>query len=115
MDTTPHGVGVIPAGAIFYLQDEGWWRDRYRGQPACRTPWIVEGFLNGVMQAARGNRDTSAWENVYLSGRSYTAVVRSLRDGRRRTVAVGTLIHHKEHGLTMGDVSYPTLLRIGAA
>jgi hypothetical protein len=29
----PLGVGVIPVGAIFYIQDEGWWRDRYRGAP----------------------------------------------------------------------------------
>jgi hypothetical protein len=34
----PLGVGVIPAGAIFYLQDPGWWRDHYRGAPMCRNP-----------------------------------------------------------------------------
>ncbi|HME24139.1 MAG TPA: hypothetical protein VKI44_22870 [Acetobacteraceae bacterium] len=26
----PLGIGVIPAGAIFYLQPDWWWRDRYR-------------------------------------------------------------------------------------
>ena len=36
--TNPLGVGVIAAGAIFYLQNDGWWRDRYRGKPVCRTP-----------------------------------------------------------------------------
>jgi hypothetical protein len=34
------------------------WRDRFRGAPICRNPWIVEGFLNGVLCAARRNRDT---------------------------------------------------------
>lgn len=41
----PLGVGVIPVGAIFFIQDDGWWRDRYRGAPICRDPWIVEAFL----------------------------------------------------------------------
>ena len=56
----PLGVGVIPVGAIFYIQDEGWWRDRYRGAPICRDPWIVEAFLNGTLAAARPNADTAA-------------------------------------------------------
>jgi hypothetical protein len=79
----PLGVGVIPAGAIFYIQDEGWWRDRYRGAPICRNPWIVEAFLNGTIGAARRNRQTGLWEDVYAAGRSDMALVRSLRDGRR--------------------------------
>ena len=54
----PLGVGVIPVGAIFYIQDEGWWRDRYRGAATCRNPWIVEAFLNGTIGAARRNRQT---------------------------------------------------------
>ena len=28
----PLGVGVTPVGAIFYIQDEGWWRARYRAR-----------------------------------------------------------------------------------
>ncbi len=44
----PLRVGVIPTGAIFYLQDDVWWRDRFRGKPVCRTPWIVECFFNRV-------------------------------------------------------------------
>ena len=105
----PLGVGVIPAGAIFYLQDEGWWGDRYRGLPTCREPWIVEAFLNGIMHAARRNCESGAWEDTYLSGRSDMAVIRSLRDGRRRQVAVRTLIQHEKEGLTMGAVGYPTI------
>ena len=84
----PLRVGVIPSGAVFYLQDECWWRDRFRGAPICRNPWIVEGFLNGVICAARRNRDTGHWDNVTMAGRSDMAIVRSLRDGRRHQVAV---------------------------
>ena len=95
----PRGIGVIAAGTIFCLQDEGLWRDRHRGAPICRNPWIVEAFLNGTMGAARRSRATGLWEDVYLAGRSDMAVVHSLRDGRRRQVAVRTLILHEDHGL----------------
>ena len=105
----PLRVGVIPAGAIFYLQDDGWWRDRFRGAPSCSNPWIVEGFLNGLMCAARRNRDTGRWENVYISGRSDMAIIRSLRDGNRRQVAVRTLIHHEDEGLRRDPDTYPDL------
>ncbi len=105
----PLGVGVIPVGAVFYLQDEGWWRDRYRGAPVCRNPWVVEAFLNGTIGAARRNRETGLWEDIYAAGRSDLAVVRSLRDGRRRTVAVRILILHEEHGLAVEPCGYPDL------
>ena len=105
----PLRVGVIPTGAIFYLQDEGWWRDRFRGAPTCRNPWIVEGFLNGALCAARRNRDTSKWENVYTARRSDMAVVRSLRDGRCRRVAVRILILHEDEGLQRDAATYPDL------
>ena len=85
----PLGVGVIPAGAIFYLQDDHWWRDRYRGRPSCREPWIVEAFLNGTLAAARRNPVTGRWEDIYMARRSDTAVVRSLRNGRRLEIAIG--------------------------
>ena len=64
----PLRVGVIPAGAIFYIQDDGWWRDRYRGRPVCREPWIVEAFLNGTVGAGRRNAETGLWEDVYHRG-----------------------------------------------
>lgn len=104
----PLGVGVIAAGAIFYIQEDGWWRDRYRGAPLCRDPWMVVAFLNGTMAAARRNR-TGKWEDVTLSGRSDRALVRSLRHGRERQVAVRTLILHEDHGLTKGPALYPSL------
>lgn len=105
----PLRVGVIPTGAIFYLQDEGWWRARFRGAPVCRNPWIVESFLNGVLCAARRNRDTGRWEDVFMSGRSDMAVVRSLGDGQRRQVAVRTLLIHEDEGLRRDPVTYPDL------
>ena len=95
----PLGIGVIAIGTIFYVQDEGWWRDRYRGAPIRRNPWIVDAFLNGTMGAARRNHATGLWEDLYLAGRSDMAVVQSLRDGRRRQVAIRTLILHQDHGL----------------
>jgi hypothetical protein len=105
----PLRVGVIPSGAIFYIQDHGWWRDRDRGAPICRNPWIVEGFLNGVLCAARRNRDTGHWEDAHMAGRSDMAIVRSLRDGRRRQVAVHILILHEDEGLRRDTATYPDL------
>ena len=105
----PLGVGVIPVGAIFYIQDEGWWRDRYRGAPICCNPWIVEAFLNGTLAAARRDPKTGMWQDLYLAGRSDTAHVRSLRDGRRRRIAVRVLILHEEHGLAAQPCPYTDL------
>lgn len=106
----PLRIGVVAAGSIFYLQDEAFFHDRHRGTAVCRTPWIVEGFLNGTMGAARRNRDTGRWEDVFLSGRSDMALLRSLRDRRQlRRVAVRTLILHDDLGLTKGVTAYPTL------
>ncbi len=110
----PLRVGVIPTGAIFYLQDDGWWRDRFRGAPSCRNPWIVEGFLNGLLCAARRNRDTGQWDDVYMARRSDMAVVRSLRDGRRRQVAVRILVLHEDEGLRRDPATYPDLPRLRA-
>ncbi len=106
----PLRVGVVAAGSIFYLQDEAFFCDRHGGTAMCRTPWIVEAFLNGTMGAARRNRDTGRWEDVFLSGRSDMALLRSLRDRRQlRQVAVRTLILHDDLGLTKGTTAYPTL------
>ena len=105
----PLGVGVIATGSIYYLQDRGFFHDRFGGQAKCRNPWFVEGFLNGTCAAARRNRDTGRWEDVTISGRSDTAVVRSLRDGRQRTVAVHVLELHDNLGLTMQPTTYPSV------
>jgi len=106
----PLRVGVIPTGAIFYLQDAGFFRDRFGSRAVCRTPWMVEGFLNGTMGAARRNRATGLWEDAYRSGRSDMALVRSMRDRRIiRQVAVRSLIVHEELGLWKQPIGYPTL------
>jgi hypothetical protein len=97
---------VIPGGAIFYIRDEGWRRDRYRGAPICRNPWIVEASLNATLAAARRDPDTGMWQDRYLVGRSDPAVVVSLRDGRRHRIAVRVLILHEEHGPAARPCSY---------
>jgi hypothetical protein len=105
----PLRIGVIPCGAIFYVQSDSWWRDHYRGRPICREPWIVEAFLNGTIGAGRRNRDTGLWEAVYISGRSDMAVIRSVRTGRRRQIAVRLLVLHEDMGLGADAETCPTL------
>lgn len=105
----PLRVGVIAIGSIYYLQDEVFYRDRYGAAAVCQTPWIVEAFLNGTLAAARRNPTTGRWEDRVISGRSDMAVVRSLRDGRRQTVSVRTLIIHDDEGLSKLPTRYPDL------
>jgi len=105
----PLRVGVVAVGSVFYLQDKGFFRDRYGGQAICRNPWQLTAFLNGVMHAARRDPDTGCWKDSVWSGRSDMAVVRSLRDGRQRSVSVRLLILHDDLGLTKGTTAYPTL------
>ena len=105
----PLGVGVIAIGSIYYLQDRSFFDSRCEGEAIRRNPWIVEAFLNGTCAASRRNRVTGRWEDVYLSGRSDTAVVRSLRDGRHRVVTVNYLQVHDDQGLTMQLTVYPSM------
>lgn len=107
--SNPLRVGVIPIGAIYYLQDDWWWRDRHRGKPICREPWMMTAFLNGIMGASRRNRETGQWESTYQSGRSDMALVRSLRDGRLQRIAVRTLQLHEDEGLWREPAGYPSL------
>jgi hypothetical protein len=57
---------------------------------------------------ARRNRETKLWEDAVISSRSDIALVRSLRDGRRTTVAVRFLQLHDDLGLTKQPTSYPS-------
>jgi hypothetical protein len=107
----PKGVGVIAVGSIYYLQDDAYWRDRFRGSPVNRNPWIVLAFLNGVVAASRRSLTKRGWEDVYVSGRSDFALVRSLRDGRIRKVAVHALILHDDLGMFKEPTEYPSLPR----
>ena len=106
----PLRVGIIAIGSIYYLQDDDFFHARFGGRAVCRTPWIVEAFLNGTLGAAQRNRETGLWEDAYMSGRSEMALVRSLRDRRRaQQVAVRTLILHDELGLWKQPTFYPTV------
>lgn len=105
----PKGVGVIAVGSIYYLQSDSYWRDRFRGKPVSRDPWIVLAFLNDVVAASRRSVAAGKWEDVYVSGRSDFALVRSLRDARIRKIAVRTLILHDDRGLFKEATEYPTL------
>ena len=103
-------VGIIAVGSTYYLQDQEFIHDRYGGSAVCRTPWIVEAFLNGTMAAARRNRATGLWEDDYTIGRSDMALVRSLRDRSRvQQVAVRILIVHDDLCLWREPTQYPTL------
>jgi hypothetical protein len=59
----PRGVGVIAVGSVYYIQDDGFWRDRFRSRAACRNPWIVRG-LNGTISVARRIAVNGLWEDV---------------------------------------------------
>jgi hypothetical protein len=105
----PLGVGIIALGSIFYLQDDGYWRARFGRIALCRSPWIVESFLNGQYHAARRDADTRHWLSVYAGNRTDLAVLRSLRDGRRQTVAIRILQLHEDEGFGLPDNLYPAL------
>ncbi len=105
----PLRVGVVAVGSVFYLQDERFFRDRYGGRAVCRDPVQLLAFENGLLHAARRDPDTGCWKDSVWSGRSDMAVVRSLRDGRQRSVSVRLLILHDDLGLTKGTTAYPTL------
>ncbi|WP_338929221.1 hypothetical protein WDZ11_22290 (plasmid) [Roseomonas mucosa] len=105
----PLGVGTIALGSVFYLQDEGYWRARFRAAPIARVPWIVEAFLNGQYHAARRDPATGHWRSVYVPNRTDLALLRSLRDGRRAAVAIRTLQLHEEEGFAWPDNRYPPL------
>ena len=103
----PLRIGIIAAGSIYYLQDQEFF-SRFGGRATRRDPWIVESFINGTIAAARRNKDSGMWEDVYFAGRSDAAIVRSLRSGRRVQVTVRLLILHDDLGLTKEVTSYPT-------
>ena len=95
-----------------------WFSDRYPGPPVCRDPWRVEAFENGLLHAARRDPERDSGGSSYWSGRSDMAVVRSLRDGRQRSVSVRLLTLHEDLGLTKGqllpDAARPAVLPLPA-
>ncbi|GLR66912.1 hypothetical protein GCM10010909_15920 [Acidocella aquatica] len=105
----PLRIGTIAIGAIYYIQPDHWWRERFRGAPTCREPWIVEAFFNGTVEAAFRDPSTRQWRSLYIKGRSDVALIRSLRTGRSQRIAVRILQLHDDEGLSPGPQSYPTL------
>ena len=63
----------------------------------------------GQYHASRRDPATGRWLSTFVSGRSDMAVVRSLRDGRARQVAIRTLQLHDELGLSKQLTRYPPL------
>ncbi len=86
----PLRVGVIALGAIYSLPA---YPNAYR-----RERWIVEGFRNGECGACCRNPKTGFWESRVMSGRSDMAVIRSLRDGATREIAIRVLIALEDAG-----------------
>lgn len=105
----PLGVGVVALGSIFYIQDEAFWRYRYRGRPTLRNPWIVEAFLNGELHAARCDPVSRPWLSIFMANRTDTARIRPLRDGRTATIAIRVLQLHEDAGLGAEGNRYPSL------
>lgn len=80
----PHGVSSISLGSIFYFQDNvrpmGGDPFQYRS-PVRKNPWIVVAFLNReYFLCIKG-----APPITYLAG-GHSILIRSLRDGRYKTV-----------------------------
>ncbi|UFN51698.1 hypothetical protein LPC08_24575 (plasmid) [Roseomonas sp. OT10] len=69
----------------------------------------MESFLNGQYHAAWRDPATGHWLSVYAANRTDLAVLRSLRDGRRRTVAIHLLQLHEDEGFGRPDNRYPAL------
>lgn len=100
----PLGVGIIPTGAIFYLQDDQLLR---RGdKPICRTPWQVVGWLPRRIEASRRS-DDGQWLPSFNSRPMSTAIVKSLRDGRTAHVSAHALEVHEDFGLRIDGCDYP--------
>ena len=105
----PLRIGTIAIGAIYYIQPDHWRRERYRGAPTCREPWMVDAFFNGTVEAAYRDPETREWRSLYIRGRSDFALIRSLRSGRKQRIAVRTLQLHDDEGLSPGLQNDPTL------
>lgn len=88
-----HGrpIGTIPAGSILYIQHSGY------GQPPVRVnPWIVEAWIPRTIGAAA--RVNGRYVDRRAAG-GHLAIVRSLRNGRRTTVADHFLVWADDAGL----------------
>jgi len=75
-------IGTICVGTIVYIQDHVRSFTAMSQPVTRRNPWIVEAWLNRDDSLCLAGR----WTTAKCAG-GHLALVRSLRDGRRRTVA----------------------------
>lgn len=94
-------IGTIPIGTIAYIQDDhrpiGATMQTARLTPRrmhARNPWVVVAWLNREYYPAVHGKGV-----VYMRG-GHLAVVKSLRDGRTKTVADWVLLQCVDAGLT---------------
>ena len=107
--TNPLRVGVVATGSIFYLQDKGFFCDDHGGPAICRTPWIVEAFLNGRCCAARRDPVTGVgWTPFSAAGRTWPWFARCATVAASRS-AVRILQLHDDLGLSKEPTRYPSL------
>ena len=91
-------IGTIPVGTIVYIQDGvrplgGF--DRHH-QIVCRDPWQVEAWV--PREYTKWDCKTRQYSTVRIAG-GHLAQVRSLRTGRRQTVADWILLACIDAGL----------------
>ena len=79
-------IGTIPVGEIIYIQDNVRPLRGISGEVVMRDPWIIEAWLN-----------RESYTGIMAGG--HLAVVRSLRTGRRTTVADWILLYCVDAGL----------------
>jgi hypothetical protein len=96
-DPRDRQIGTIPVGTILYIQDRVSPLKGLTRNVVCREPWIVEAWL--PREYAKWDRASRTFRTVRIRG-GHLAVVRSLRDRRRRkTVADWILLACVDAGL----------------
>jgi hypothetical protein len=88
-------IGTGAVGTIVYIQDQMSPPGSIRTPPVRRNPWIVEAWENRPYYPCSPNRP-----KVMFRAGGHTAVVRSLRDGRVRSVADWILLACIDAGFT---------------
>lgn|SRR5579864_1526 len=96
-------IGTLSVGAIIYLQDAVRPLTGLSRPVITRNPWIVEAWLNRDYSVYR----SGTWTTVKCAG-GHLAIVRSLRDGRRRLVADWILLACVDAGLERGRAAGPS-------
>ena len=82
-------IGTIPVGTILYIQDGVSPFKSLTRDVVQREPWIVEAWL--PREYAKWEGASRAFKTVRIRG-GHLAVVRSLRDSRRRTTVADWIL-----------------------